>query len=992
MAQPRSCPDPDLSNGTIACSPLGICSDLGTQRGACEEVLEDDDEVEIAEEVGEDALVFDEAGQVQTKLECRGKGETEDMWTAEVALLPNGDAEEGGNEVEEGEEEIDEKKTENESEDRKNMTVSSKEAKTVNQLHSFGEHKEESKDKKQNQTTPSAETYLREETFHKDSSYKDHHTSVGGLVGGTPDTNTSMAMSNDTLQSAETLEPTLTQENISVNEHISSLINQNSTLGNFGTPTVAPDPPNKIASRDDQQTLEHQNDVESTTCRETLDITIPHKNNAWEEKHSIDEDDHFGSMLPSYAESSEEVLETGGTNQTLEQPSLVSVMFQKPSLPEKWEEAITGGLIQMMQEDGEGVLTEKTEHLEMIEKNVSNPKTPDIENTQNPALQHGVEVQKNQQKVEIFESVMEEFELKETSELGLNQTRDEVSSKGNTPTAGGGRLQEHPLQVFRNVGWVDNVQEHQTECYTENMKEEGATEEEVEIAEDPVTVLDDFLETEEIQNKQLEQVFAANANSLVVAGNETEVKENQELQRKKVKDEKEEKEYEEMGVKQTKEDYDEKQVETEEEDRSKTQFPEKKNKKEIAKNEEKTLNINGKVKGLKQAMELGSSGQAQPHGKDQPGKSKMLSLKRKDNVWIKTDYQQEAHEMKDWRKELKTVRKDTWETERKNADWTRKEAKADEKRKEDWIKELKSVIKDESLPKEKKEQVKKKRVVLLEDGHSYMPQKDETILDSTDEVKLISHIPLSTERWNSRTLQDEEYKVSLYVKAGSDGESIGNCPFSQRLFMILWLKGVIFSVTTVDLKRKPTDLQDLAPGTNPPFMTFNGEVKVDVNKIEEFLEEKLTPPCYPKLAPKHPEANTAGIDIFSKFSAYIKNQRKDINDVLEKALMKSLWRLDSFMRTPLSEEIDADASGDVPESCRSFLDGPELTLADCNLLPKLHILKVVCQKYRSFEIPAEMTGVWRYLKCAYQREEFTNTCPAEREIELAYVNVAKRII
>lgn len=32
---------------------------------------------------------------------------------------------------------------------------------------------------------------------------------------------------------------------------------------------------------------------------------------------------------------------------------------------------------------------------------------------------------------------------------------------------------------------------------------------------------------------------------------------------------------------------------------------------------------------------------------------------------------------------------------------------------------------------------------------------------------------------------------------------------------------------------------------------------------------------YPRLAPKHPEANTAGIDIFAKFSAYIKNTRKD---------------------------------------------------------------------------------------------------------------------
>ncbi|GCB61343.1 hypothetical protein scyTo_0007037 [Scyliorhinus torazame] len=43
--------------------------------------------------------------------------------------------------------------------------------------------------------------------------------------------------------------------------------------------------------------------------------------------------------------------------------------------------------------------------------------------------------------------------------------------------------------------------------------------------------------------------------------------------------------------------------------------------------------------------------------------------------------------------------------------------------------------------------------------------------------------------------------IELFVKAGSDGESIGNCPFSQRLFMILWLKGVVFNVTTVDLKR-----------------------------------------------------------------------------------------------------------------------------------------------------------------------------------------------
>ncbi|XP_026060521.1 chloride intracellular channel protein 6 isoform X2 [Carassius auratus] len=237
-----------------------------------------------------------------------------------------------------------------------------------------------------------------------------------------------------------------------------------------------------------------------------------------------------------------------------------------------------------------------------------------------------------------------------------------------------------------------------------------------------------------------------------------------------------------------------------------------------------------------------------------------------------------------------------------------------------------------------------------------------------------------------------DLQISLYVKAGSDGESLGNCPFSQRLFMILWLKGVIFNVTTVDLKRKPADLQDLAPGTNPPFMTFNGEVLVDVNKIEEFLEERLAPPRFPKLAAKHPESNTAGIDVFAKFSAYIKNPRKEAKEGLEKALLRSLKRLDEYLQTPLAEEIDASSVDDDPGvSTRSFLDGPDLTLADCNLLPKLHIIKIVARKYRGFEISAEMTGVWRYLNNAYKREEFMNTCPAEREVEFAYLDVAKKI-
>lgn len=240
-----------------------------------------------------------------------------------------------------------------------------------------------------------------------------------------------------------------------------------------------------------------------------------------------------------------------------------------------------------------------------------------------------------------------------------------------------------------------------------------------------------------------------------------------------------------------------------------------------------------------------------------------------------------------------------------------------------------------------------------------------------------------------RSLRDPE--IELFVKAGLDGENIGNCPFCQRLFMVLWLKGVKFNVTTVDMARKPEELKDLAPGTNPPFLLFNRELKTDFIKIEEFLEQTLAPPRYPHLSPKNKESFDVGSNIFAKFSAYIKNTRIEANIDFEKALLKEFKRLDNYLTTPLPEEVDHNSTEEVQVSTRRYLDGNQLTLADCNLLPKLHIIKIAAKKYRNFEIPAEMSGVWRYLKNAYARDEFSHTCPADEEIERTYITVAKKM-
>lgn len=233
----------------------------------------------------------------------------------------------------------------------------------------------------------------------------------------------------------------------------------------------------------------------------------------------------------------------------------------------------------------------------------------------------------------------------------------------------------------------------------------------------------------------------------------------------------------------------------------------------------------------------------------------------------------------------------------------------------------------------------------------------------------------------------EKQKIQLFVKASDDGESIGNCPFSQRLFMILMHKGCPFTLTTVDMKRAPDLLKELAPGSQLPFLLYETDVKTDTNTIEEFLEGTLVPPCYPSMTPKYKESTTAGNDVFQKFSGYIKNQIPALEDNLQKSLLRTFLVLDCYLHTPLPHELAKDPK--MTESKRKFLDGDELTLPDCNLLPKLNIINTVCKHYRHFEIPSDLRGLSRYLNNVAQLKTFTYTCPNKDEIILFYRSVVK---
>lgn len=60
--------------------------------------------------------------------------------------------------------------------------------------------------------------------------------------------------------------------------------------------------------------------------------------------------------------------------------------------------------------------------------------------------------------------------------------------------------------------------------------------------------------------------------------------------------------------------------------------------------------------------------------------------------------------------------------------------------------------------------------------------------------------------------------------------------------------------------------------------------------------------------------------------------------VLQRSLLRALLKLDEYLSSPLEHELARDPH--LRASQRRFLDGDHLTLADCNLLPKLNIVQV----------------------------------------------------
>lgn len=200
--------------------------------------------------------------------------------------------------------------------------------------------------------------------------------------------------------------------------------------------------------------------------------------------------------------------------------------------------------------------------------------------------------------------------------------------------------------------------------------------------------------------------------------------------------------------------------------------------------------------------------------------------------------------------------------------------------------------------------------------------------------------------------------VVLYVKAGWDGLGYGACPFCQRFFMVLDLKAkagsLTFDVVTVSTARPPMEFRKFA--NKLPVLKHGDEVIMDTEEIKQYVDANFP---RPNLHYSNTEAHTVCLDIFSKFSFFIKN----VSHTPEH-LLKELSHINDFLERSASD----------------FMCEDELTHLDCNVLPKLQHIRVASKAFKDFDIPSDMKGVWRYLGNAYNNDTFKKTCPSDQEI------------
>jgi len=206
-------------------------------------------------------------------------------------------------------------------------------------------------------------------------------------------------------------------------------------------------------------------------------------------------------------------------------------------------------------------------------------------------------------------------------------------------------------------------------------------------------------------------------------------------------------------------------------------------------------------------------------------------------------------------------------------------------------------------------------------------------------------------------------EIELIIKASTiDGRRKGACLFCQEYFMDLYLlaelKTISLKVTTVDMLKPPPDFRTNFEATPPPILIDNGLAVLENEKIERHIMKNV--PGGHNLFVQDKDVASRIENVYSKFKLML--LKKD--ETSKNALLSQLSKIDEHLA----------------KRGNRFLTGDTLCCFDCELMPRLQHIRVAGKYFMDFDIPTNLTSLWRYMYHMYHLDAFTQSCPADQDI------------
>lgn len=205
--------------------------------------------------------------------------------------------------------------------------------------------------------------------------------------------------------------------------------------------------------------------------------------------------------------------------------------------------------------------------------------------------------------------------------------------------------------------------------------------------------------------------------------------------------------------------------------------------------------------------------------------------------------------------------------------------------------------------------------------------------------------------------------IVFFAKAGPDGTSMGDCPFTMKANLALRFKGTEFNTYFIDTGNKPAWYLDLnEEGTTPTLI--DGTMAIgDSEEIVEYAD-KIGVNKHLKLSREDDDKWDAAFDavspLFGSLVRLLKNKEEEKEAELKQALTDAIDKLEAFL-----------TEGKGP-----YLLGDQISALDCNLAPKLNHIMVAAGHYKAFEIPEKCVKVKQFMNTIKATEEWkASTCP-----------------